>query len=136
MKRTRTIRSFFSPAPTPVTEPKQPSVEPSSQLLDVEQQAEPETENVVQPEIVASRASNVDAGNVVQPEIVASRAECSINPYVVLNEDDDDTVTDPGLYTPIEKMHPNIRSCQKRIYFERSMPTKRSQVFQKKDIQS
>ena len=117
MKRTRTIRSFFSPAPTPVTEPKQPSVEPSSQLLDVEQQAEPETENVV------------------QPEIVASRAECCINPYVVLNEDDDDTVTDPGLYTPIEKMHPNIRSCQKRIYFERSMPTERSQLSQKKDIQ-
>ena len=94
MKRTRTIRSFFSPSPTPVTEPKQPSVEPSRQLLDVEQQAEPETENVVQPEIVASRASNVDAGNVS---------------HVVL--DDDNIDADPRLRTPIEQMHSNIRDA-------------------------
>jgi hypothetical protein len=64
-------------------------------------------QSVVQPEIVASRASNVDAGNV-------ETEGASNDPHVVLN--DGDIVAGPGLRTPIEQTHPSIRDAAKRAY--------------------
>jgi hypothetical protein len=67
-------------------------------------------QSVVQPEIVASRASNVDAGNV-------ETEGASNDPHVVLN--DGDIVVDPGLRIPIKQMHTNIKdACEKSLCFE------------------
>jgi hypothetical protein len=107
--RTATLTSFFSPAPTPVI-----SSGPS-----FVQQPEPElggTSGTVQQEIEETSNANVND----EPETEGMVG--SNDPNVVLN--DGDIISDPGLRMPIEKMNPNLRD--KSIYFERSMPTKRS----------
>ena len=82
--------------------PTNPSTQPS---VEVEQQSE----SVVQREIIASRASNADAGDAETQSRGASN-----DPHVVLN--DDDIVADPGLRIPTEQMHPNIMDAAKKAY--------------------
>ncbi|CAN6236329.1 unnamed protein product [Urochloa humidicola] len=112
-KRTKTLMSFFSPAPTPV-------ILPTPRLLAVpvrDVQVEPETpdsETVVQPETLATatRVSNVDGD--IDDDIETEEVAASNDPNVVLNEAD--IVADPGLRIPIENMHPNIRDAARRAY--------------------
>jgi hypothetical protein len=98
MKRTKTLRSFYCPAPTPLirtaSTPNQPSLEEpviESKTLGVEEgQATLETEGSNVNESVGLRDSNTN--NV------------------------DQVIVDPGLRMPIEQIDANIRDAVRRAY--------------------
>jgi hypothetical protein len=101
MKRTKTLRSFYCPAPTPLirtaSTPNQPSLEEpviESKTLGVEEgQATLETEGSNVNESVGLRDSNTN--NV------------------------DQVIVDPGLRMPIEQIDANIRDAVRRAYIAR-----------------
>jgi hypothetical protein len=72
--RNKTLRSFYSPAPTPVIPPRQPSVE-----------VQPESETIVKPQEqeVATGVSNVNVG---ADNVETERG--SNDPNVALNDVD------------------------------------------------
>jgi hypothetical protein len=114
-KRNKTLRSFYSPAPTPVIPSRQPN-QPSVQV-------QQEIESVVQTQEVATRVRNVNVGaenietdreNVETERDNMETERGSNDPNVTLN--DADIVADPGLRVPIENLHPNLRDAARRAY--------------------
>ena len=111
----KSIRSFFTPAPMPIIQPApapqiQSSSQPQSEVVEAQVVQEPETTE----------------------EVPSNANDLQNNPPVAASEED--IVADPGLRIPIEQMDPNIRDAVRRAYISKGPCQPRGHSYPKRKI--
>ena len=130
MKRKRTLKCYFSPAPTPIIQPVS-QIQPSASVQSEVVEGTPIFEEPVGVEEPPTAAAVED------PPGPSNANGLQNNPQPQVTPNSDDIVADPGLRIPIDQMDPNIRDAVRRAYISKGpVPTKRSCLSKKKDRQS
>lgn len=109
MKRTRTLRSYFSAAPINLA----PVDNQSPEIVEERGALTLETPSSRNANVEDNNSPNIQAENQDDPPIDAEQSNL---PIIDDELGSDDIVVDPGLRMPIEEINPNIKDDVKREY--------------------
>ena len=127
MKRKRTLKCYFSPAPTPIIQP----------VSQIQRSAEVQSE-VVEGTPIFEEPVGVEepptAAAVEDPPGPSNANGLQNNPQPQVTPNGDDIVADPGLRIPIEQMDPNIRDAVRRAYISKGPCQPKGHAYPKRKI--
>ena len=127
MKRKRTLKCYFSPAPTPIIQP----------VSQIQRSAEVQSE-VVEGTPIFEEPVGVEepptAAAVEDPPGPSNANGLQNNPQPQVTPNSDDIVADPGLRIPIDQMDPNIRDAVRRAYISKGPCQPKGHAYPKRKI--